>query len=143
MPSSRQLLAPALIGLALAVLASRNGVDQAWLAQQWASLRHRALGTSTASMPSRPTIVVIGGGLAGVSAARTVQTASSSDATVDLFVVDKEPRLGGNSAKASSGINALAPEAGDSVAAFEQDVLASGQGLSEQALVHRLVVRAG
>lgn len=44
----------------------------------------------------------------------------------------------GNSAKATSGINAMT-EPGDSMEAFEQDTLKSGGGLSDPVLVHKLV----
>ncbi len=51
------------------------------------------------------------------------------------------PRAGGNSMKASSGINALAPEQSDSPEAFRDDTLRSGGGLSVPELVDTLVVR--
>lgn len=51
-------------------------------------------------------IVVIGAGLAGLSAVLQ----ASLDGAHKLLLVDKEPKLGGNSAKASSGINALDDE---------------------------------
>jgi len=47
-------------------------------------------------------IIVVGGGLAGLTSSLV---AASRGALVTLF--DKEPRLGGNSAKASSGMNAM------------------------------------
>lgn len=43
--------------------------------------------------------------------------------------------------KASSGINALAPEQSDSPSAFRDDTLRSGGGLSVPELVDTLVVR--
>jgi hypothetical protein len=53
-------------------------------------------------------VVVVGGGLAGLSAA--VEAASyfsrGNLPSCTVTLVDKEPRIGGNSAKASSGINA-------------------------------------
>ena len=48
----------------------------------------------------RKTVVVVGGGLAGLSAA-----IESERAGCHVILVDKESGLGGNSAKASSGIN--------------------------------------
>lgn len=51
-------------------------------------------------------VVVIGAGLAGLSAVLQ----ASLDGAHKLMLVDKEPKLGGNSAKASSGINALDDE---------------------------------
>jgi heterodisulfide reductase subunit A-like polyferredoxin len=60
----------------------------------------------TQSLPCA--VVVIGGGLAGLSAA--VEAASyfsrGNLPSCTVTLLDKEPRIGGNSAKASSGINA-------------------------------------
>lgn len=89
-----------------------------------ALLGHHAEGTGS--------IVVVGGGLAGCSAAIS---AYRLGATVTL--VEKTKSLGGNSAKASSGMNgAWSPAqkaAGiqDSVDQFTQDTFASGGGPSE------------
>ena len=47
-----------------------------------------------------PRIIVVGGGLAGLSAAHTVLQNGGR-----VVLVDKEDKLGGNSMKASSGIN--------------------------------------
>ncbi len=82
-------------------------------------------------------VVVIGGGLAGVTAARA---AAGVDDRLRVAILDKQPQLGGNSAKASSGINAVNSAGGDSVADFVGDTLASGKGLSDQRLVQRLAV---
>ncbi|KAI9492057.1 FAD binding domain-containing protein [Zychaea mexicana] len=80
-------------------------------------------------------ILIIGGGLAGLSA--TVE-AATLEPSVKVILVDKEANIGGNSAKATSGINAMT-EPGDSLDAFERDTLASGGGLSNPDLVHKLV----
>lgn len=54
-----------------------------------------------------------------------------------MLLVEKEPKIGGNSAKASSGINAaVSPE---DAPVFEQDTLRSGGGLSNQELVDYFV----
>jgi flavocytochrome c len=47
-------------------------------------------------------VAIIGGGLAGLSAA-----IEAHDRGAQVFLIDKEPRLGGNSAKATSGMNAI------------------------------------
>ncbi len=67
---------------------------------------------------------------------------SHHSATIPLQVVilEKNPSIGGNSARASSGINAVNPAAGDSEALFVADTLRSGGGLSQPALVERLAV---
>lgn len=56
-------------------------------------------------------------------------------------MLEKNAAVGGNSAKASSGINAVNEGAGDSEALYAADTLASGGGLSSGELVERLVVR--
>lgn len=84
-------------------------------------------------------VVVVGGGLAGLSAAIE---ASRHGAMVTI--VEKEKGLGGNSAKATSGINGVGTEAQaakgivDSVAVFIKDTITSGAGLSKQELVEVL-----
>ncbi|KAI7856813.1 FAD binding domain-containing protein [Circinella umbellata] len=80
-------------------------------------------------------IIVVGGGLAGLCA--TIE-AATLDSSVKVILVDKEANIGGNSAKATSGINAMT-EVGDSLDAFEKDTLESGGGLSNIDLVHKLV----
>ena len=83
-----------------------------------------------------PTIVVVGAGLAGQSAALAAAEACPRCAVV---LLEKEPRVGGNSAKASSGINAVTPEHGDSPQRYRDDTLRSGGGLSSPPLVDALV----
>jgi succinate dehydrogenase/fumarate reductase flavoprotein subunit len=60
---------------------------------------------------------------------------------VQVVLLEKESKLGGNSAKASSGINALTPASGDSVDLYTNDTLVSGGGRSRTELVSKLVVR--
>ncbi len=97
--------------------------------------------------PTRPcAVVVIGGGLAGLSAA--VEAASyfsrANLSSCSVTLLDKEQRIGGNSAKASSGINAAyTPEqaaagVADSVEAFVADTAASGGGLGQPELLQAL-----
>ncbi|ORY91221.1 FAD binding domain-containing protein [Syncephalastrum racemosum] len=78
-------------------------------------------------------VVVIGGGLAGLSAA--IEAATTSTAT-RVLLLEKEKQVGGNSAKATSGINGVQR---DQMEAFEQDTLQSGGGRSDMKLVHKLV----
>lgn len=94
------------------------------------------------------TICVIGGGLAGLSAALTAHDeatkfglpGSGTGAGLRILIFEKESQPGGNSAKASSGINALNLLRGDSVELFTRDTLKSGGGLSDESLVETLVV---
>ncbi|KAL4452364.1 hypothetical protein ABPG75_008026 [Micractinium tetrahymenae] len=84
-----------------------------------------------------PRIIVVGSGLAGTAASLAAAEAAGPQARV--VVLEKEARPGGNSMKASSGINALTPESGDSAEAFRGDTIKSGGGLSAPELVDALV----
>lgn len=91
-------------------------------------------------------IVIVGGGLAGCAAALAAQAELAAQGRLSetqIVLIEKMPKIGGNSAKASSGINALNPAGGDSQELFEQDTLKSGGGHSKPELVSTLVVRAG
>jgi succinate dehydrogenase/fumarate reductase flavoprotein subunit len=61
----------------------------------------RLYSPSTTIMENKK-VIVIGGGLAGMSAALEAHKLGA-----EVILVEKEPKLGGNSAKASSGINAV------------------------------------
>ncbi|KAJ3205334.1 hypothetical protein HDU67_008919 [Dinochytrium kinnereticum] len=84
-------------------------------------------------------IVVVGGGLAGLSAAIEAYRSGAS-----VTLLEKEQRLGGNSAKATSGMNAspshhqAAKGIHDSVEAFGDDTVKSGKNVSDTRLVHVL-----
>ncbi|THU84185.1 Flavocytochrome c [Dendrothele bispora CBS 962.96] len=89
---------------------------------------------------SKRTVIVIGGGLAGVSAAHTLLQHGAS-----VVLLDKKPSLGGNSVKASSGINGAGTEAQkangieDSVEAFIDDTtISAGSTLSRPHLIQAL-----
>jgi len=75
-------------------------------------------------------VIVIGGGLAGLSAAHTVLEKGGR-----VILLDKEAFLGGNSTKATSGINGaltktqIAKGIPDSAVIFEQDTMKSATGL--------------
>jgi succinate dehydrogenase/fumarate reductase flavoprotein subunit len=88
-----------------------------------------------------PTVAVVGTGLAGLSAAYELSMALQSElpqARVVVFEKNKFP--GGNSMKASSGINAVNPSAEDTEAIYAEDTRKSGGGLSKEDLVAQLVV---
>lgn len=82
-----------------------------------------------------PRVAVIGGGLSGLSAALE----ASKSGSWEVVVLDKEPKLGGNSMKASSGINAAE---GEGMESFIEDTRASGGGLSQDKLIETLVHRS-
>ncbi|CBZ30669.1 putative NADH-dependent fumarate reductase [Leishmania mexicana MHOM/GT/2001/U1103] len=80
--------------------------------------------------PSVNRVVIIGSGLAGQSAA----IEAAREGAKEVVLIEKEARLGGNSAKATSGINgwgtAVQKAAGvdDSGELFEKDTFVSGKG---------------
>jgi succinate dehydrogenase/fumarate reductase flavoprotein subunit len=90
-----------------------------------------------------PTVAVIGSGLAGLSAAYELSNAFKNELPqAKVVIFEKNSILGGNSAKASSGINAVNAAAGDSTAAYAADTNKSGGGFSTQELVDTLAVSA-
>ncbi|KAF3994154.1 hypothetical protein FT663_00124 [Candidozyma haemuli var. vulneris] len=77
--------------------------------------------------------IVVGSGLAGLTA-----TLSLAQNGLKVVLIEKTEKLGGNSIKASSGINGAPTrfqEQGDSVDLFAQDTFKSGKGLSKPELV--------
>lgn len=75
-------------------------------------------------------VVVVGGGLAGLTAVLTMLDRG----VAHVVLVEKEGFLGGNSAKASSGINGIdkgSPNRGDSVEDFQRDMVKGSQGLGK------------
>ncbi|KAH0475925.1 MAG: hypothetical protein KVP17_001774 [Porospora cf. gigantea B] len=79
-------------------------------------------------------IVVVGGGLAGL--VTCVELVSQGHR---VHLLEKEPFPGGNSRKATSGLNAVrSTDSADSVTAFQQDIMESGGGLSQEELVSSL-----
>ncbi|KIY74074.1 fumarate reductase flavo protein subunit [Cylindrobasidium torrendii FP15055 ss-10] len=88
---------------------------------------------------SPPRVIVVGGGLAGLSAAHTVLQNGAS-----VLLLDKMKSLGGNSVKASSGINGAGTPAQaaksivDSVDDFIKDTTASAGSLARPNLISAL-----
>jgi NADPH-dependent 2,4-dienoyl-CoA reductase/sulfur reductase-like enzyme len=88
-----------------------------------------------------PTVAIIGSGLAGLSAAYEVSRALQAELPqAKVVIFEKNSVLGGNSAKASSGINAVNAAAGDSTQAYAADTTKSGGGFSNEELVATLAV---
>ncbi|GAQ80621.1 hypothetical protein KFL_000580150 [Klebsormidium nitens] len=90
--------------------------------------------------PESRHVVIVGGGLAGLTAALEVVKNKGR-----VTIIEKCAKLGGNSAKASSGINGAetAPQNAlgipDSTALFKEDTLRSGKGRCAAELVDVLV----
>ncbi|KAI8983035.1 FAD binding domain-containing protein [Pilobolus umbonatus] len=87
------------------------------------------------NMAHQKTVVIVGGGLAGLSAAIEAHKVPN----VNVIIVEKEKNIGGNSMKATSGINAIEPRDGDTRDDFIQDTLKSGAGICREELVTKLV----
>lgn len=74
------------------------------------------------------TVIVVGSGLAGMSAA-----IEAADARAKVILLEKEPKTGGNSAKATSGINGWGTDkqaeqgVADDERLFERDTFRSGK----------------
>lgn len=104
----------------------------------------RTLESQKAAMkPCRPSsrnhaitadVVVVGSGLAGLTA-----TYSLLQENVPVVLVEAAATLGGNSCKASSGMNSLNWQTHDSAQDFVYDMLSSGGELSDIHLVDALV----
>ncbi|GMT31149.1 hypothetical protein PFISCL1PPCAC_22446, partial [Pristionchus fissidentatus] len=107
-------------------------------AQQDAGEEKRA--RRAAPAPDEP-VIVVGGGLAGLSAVLEAIKHGASK----VILVDSEKTLGGNSAKASSGINACNTPTQermgieDSVDRFRADTMAAGDRENDEGLVEVLV----
>ena len=95
-----------------------------------------------------PPIIVIGGGLAGLSTSLSLyqnmfasNLATAVSELPRILLVDKQPRLGGNSMKATSGMNAAETQhqrllnIEDSKTLFIGDTVQSGHGMCDQQLV--------
>ena len=89
---------------------------------------------------SSPVVVVAGGGLAGLTAA-----ISAAEEGAYVYLVEKSNRLGGNSAKATSGLNAVGtlPQSyystSDSCSLFYSDTLCAGLDMNYLELISALV----
>lgn len=88
--------------------------------------------------PDLEGVIVIGSGLAGLTT--TLQLLQKG---IKVTLLEKTDKFGGNSAKASSGINGAetkfqSEENKDSIEAFQQDTIKSGKGLSKPDLVKTL-----
>ncbi|VDM62269.1 unnamed protein product [Angiostrongylus costaricensis] len=92
-----------------------------------------------APSPDEP-VIIVGGGLAGLSAA-----IEALDHRVKVIIIDSEKNLGGNSAKASSGINGCGTTTQekmgikDSRDIFYMDTMNAGDRENDEALVDILV----
>jgi len=95
-------------------------------------------------MSSYPRVIVVGGGLAGLSAAHTLYERGAS-----VLHLDKNGYHGGNSTKATSGINGAGTRTqmgqgiADSKATFFEDTKKSARELARDDLIHVLTGKSG
>lgn len=83
-------------------------------------------------------VIVIGSGLAGLTS--SVKLLESG---LSVALIEKAEKMGGNSIKASSGINGVPtkyqkPEDKDTIEEFYKDTIRSGKGLSDSGLAQKL-----
>lgn len=108
---------------------------------QFHFLNQRKVSSSQKPDWSMKTVCIVGGGLSGISAA--IEAASNQE--IEVILLEKEAKVGGNSAKASSGINAcfsqtqIKQNIKDSYESFYQDTKNSGHGESNEELIDFLV----
>ncbi|KAI9024573.1 Flavocytochrome c [Hyaloraphidium curvatum] len=100
----------------------------------------------------RRTLAIVGGGLGGLAAVLSAYETLAAEPRpfpVDIVLLDKQKSVGGNSAKASSGFNAVrsAHQAENNITdapdLFLKDTLAAGHGLCKPALVQILADESG
>ncbi|KAI9855686.1 MAG: hypothetical protein M1824_005919 [Vezdaea acicularis] len=90
-----------------------------------------------------PRVIVVGGGLSGLSAAHTIYLAGGN-----VLVLDKQGFFGGNSTKATSGINGaltrtqVDEKIGDSVKQFYDDTLKSARDKARPDLIKVLTYKS-
>mmetsp|Transcript_9636 Transcript_9636/g.14274 ORF Transcript_9636/g.14274 Transcript_9636/m.14274 type:complete len:1290 (+) Transcript_9636:112-3981(+) len=115
------------------------------LAKHYASAPHKFLDyleyLGIEKEEDEPDVIIIGSGLAGLSAALNLL-----DRGGKVVILEKEHRLGGNSNKASSGINALCPSEGpcdDEFESFRNDTIRSAGDAAQIPLIQTLVGNSG
>eukprot|EP00551_Chaetoceros_affinis_P007052 CAMPEP_0203662740 /NCGR_PEP_ID=MMETSP0090-20130426/599_1 /ASSEMBLY_ACC=CAM_ASM_001088 /TAXON_ID=426623 /ORGANISM="Chaetoceros affinis, Strain CCMP159" /LENGTH=1285 /DNA_ID=CAMNT_0050525571 /DNA_START=150 /DNA_END=4007 /DNA_ORIENTATION=- len=99
------------------------------------------LSDSVGNANMEPDAIVIGTGLAGLAA-----TLNILDRGGRVTLIEKEHRLGGNSNKASSGINACCPNNGttaDDIMTFKADTTKSAGSAAQPELIQTLVENSG
>jgi succinate dehydrogenase/fumarate reductase flavoprotein subunit len=88
---------------------------------------------------AQPQVIVVGAGLAGLTASIEAYRSGAQ-----VILLEKEKSQGGNSAKATSGMNAVgtatqeAQQIADTTEIFLQDTVQSGGGKSDLLLAHAL-----
>ncbi|KAF1775721.1 Succinate dehydrogenase/fumarate reductase flavoprotein, catalytic domain [Phytophthora cactorum] len=137
-PGRQQRRSPAFVLLvALPVLLSLSLVSYLCLYQlpsMAGSSPDQATTQQQAAMEKHVGLTIVGAGLAGLTASLE---AANLDPSLKILLVEKEKKVGGNSAKASSGINAALDAADEPL--FTQDTLKSGGGLAVEKIVDTFI----
>ncbi|KAG1703794.1 hypothetical protein DVH05_006807 [Phytophthora capsici] len=135
-PGRQQRRSPAfLLLVALPVLLSLSLVSYLYLYQLPSMAGSDQTSTSTrATMEKHVDLTIVGAGLAGLTASLE---AANLDPSLKILLVEKEKKVGGNSAKASSGINVALDAADEPL--FTQDTLKSGGGLAVEKIVDTFI----
>ncbi len=96
-----------------------------------------SIGTLATITEEAPDAIVVGSGLAGLAATLNILDRGGS-----VIILEKEHLLGGNSNKASSGINGCCPQSNtyhDSLESFKNDTLRSAGEVADLELIDTLV----
>jgi len=93
--------------------------------------------TSVCETKRKPKVVVIGSGLAGLTAAIT-----AAESSADVLLLEKNDKLGGNSAKATSGINSVNAKEGDTPERFIEDTKKAGHQVNDPGLLELLAEKS-
>jgi len=96
-----------------------------------------SIGAMAAGGEALPDAIVVGSGLAGLAASLNILDRGGS-----VVILEKEHLVGGNSNKASSGINGCCPQNatyGDSLDSFRNDTVRSAGAVADFALIDTLV----
>jgi flavocytochrome c len=97
-------------------------------------------GSALQSITTTPDAVIVGSGLAGMAAALNILDRGGT-----VIMVEKEHLLGGNSNKASSGINGCCPQNdtyNDSLESFRNDTIRAAGKVAELGLIDTLVSKS-
>jgi hypothetical protein len=127
-------------------LSLARNADLLILAKHYGNDMHKFLAMtnfigSVGSADDFPDAVIVGSGLAGLTAALNIL-----DRGGKVVIMEKEHLLGGNSNKASSGINAFSPrteEKGDYLESFKNDTIKWAGDAAQLQLIETLVSNSG
>ena len=124
----------------LMILTKHYGHDPLQFLQHLPNIINNLSQQQNHAKTEQPDAIIIGSGLAGLAAAINIL-----DRNGTVILIDKEHRIGGNSAKASSGINACCPHNdtyGDVLPRFRNDTIKSAGNNARLDLIETLVTKS-